>query len=184
MGKSLATKSVLLVVLVLFAPSHLCAKYVQTNDVSIEVFQVIELPLNVHEASLTKSKSGYLLKLKLGNSSELSMIGLRYTLAAIDNKNQAQPVVNRTEGLSIAAYATKTLTLKTPIKVKLKDGNRLVLMVEQVISRESIWEVVKAKEALEAYAKGDYSVVPVVLRVANQVDSPPAGRPPVIYRRN
>jgi hypothetical protein len=45
--------------------------------------------------------------------------------------------------------------------------------VEQVVSREAIWEVIKAKEAFEAYARGDYSVVPVVLRVANQVDSPP-----------
>ncbi len=27
-----------------------------------------------------------------------------------------------------------------------------MLMLEQVISRESIWEVVKAKEAFEAYA--------------------------------
>jgi hypothetical protein len=45
-------------------------------------------------------------------------------------------------------------------------------MVEQVISRESIWEVVKAKEAFDAYARGDYSVTPVVLRVANQVDAP------------
>ncbi len=46
------------------------------------------------------------------------------------------------------------------------------LMLEQVVSRESIWEVVKAKEAFEAYARGDYSVMPVVLRVANQVDAP------------
>ena len=70
------------------------------------------------------------------------------------------------------AYGTKTLTFKTPIKFKQKDGERLVLMVEQVISRESIWEVVKAKDALEAYARGDYSVMPAVLRVANQVDAP------------
>jgi hypothetical protein len=48
-----------------------------------------------------------------------------------------------------------------------------VFMVEQVISRESIWEVVKAKDALEAYAKGDFSVMPVVMRVANSVDAPP-----------
>ena len=53
-------------------------------------------------------------------------------------------------------------------------------MVEQVISREWIWEVVKAKDALEAYARGDYSVMPAVLRVANQVDAPMTPR--VIYR--
>jgi hypothetical protein len=41
---------------------------------------------------------------------------------------------------------------------------------------------VKAKEAFEAYAKGDYSVVPVVLRVANQVDAPPI-TPRVIFQK-
>ena len=51
--------------------------------------------------------------------------------------------------------------------------DRLALMVEQVASRESIWEVIKSKNAFESYARGDYSVVPVVLRVANQVDSRP-----------
>jgi hypothetical protein len=49
-------------------------------------------------------------------------------------------------------------------------------MLEQTISSETIWEVMKAKEALEAYAKGDYSVVPRVLRGPNQVDVPPGGR--------
>jgi len=160
-----------------FAPLRLCGKTFaanQASDVSIEVFQVLDLPLSVHEASLLKSERGYLLKLSLGNSSEVRMMGLRYSLVIIDSTNQAQAVINRTEGFSIPAYATKNLTFKTPIKLKPKDGERLVLMLEQVISRESIWEVVKAKEALEAYAKGDYSVMPTVLRVANQVDAPPS----------
>ncbi len=161
-------------------PLRLCAKFPQTNNVSIEVFQVLDLPLSVHEASLLKSDKGYLLKLLLGNSSELRMVGLRYSLAIIDSKNQIQPVVNRTEGFSIAPYASKAFTFKTPISFKPKDDERLVLMLEQVISRESIWEVVKAKEAFEAYARGDYSVVPVVMRVANQVDTSP-GRPRVLY---
>ena len=161
---------------------RLCAKNdpAQPQELAIEVFQVLELPLNVHEASLLKSEKGYLLKLSLANSSDLKMIGLRYSLATIGSESQARPLVNRTEGFSMPPYATKSLTFKTPIRFKPKDGERLVLMLEQVISRESIWEVVKAKEAFEAYAKGDYSVMPVVLRVANQVDAPPV-RPRVIY---
>ena len=143
----------------------------QTHNLSVEVFQVLELPLNVHEALLVKSDKGYLLKLSLANSSELKMIGLRYSLVTIDAENKVRFRVNRIEGFSIAPYATKSLTFKTPIKLK-TNGERLVLMLEQVISRESIWEVVKAKEAFDAYAKGDYSVMPVVLRVANQVDAP------------
>ena len=154
----------------------------QSRDIPIEVIQVLDLPLNVHEAALTKTEKGYFLKLSLGNSSDVQMMGLRYSLALIDFRNQLQPLVNRNEGFSVPAYGKKTLTFRTPIRFKPRDGERLLLMVEQVISRESIWEVVKAKDALEAYARGDFSVVPTVLRVANQVDAPRELGP--IYRRN
>jgi hypothetical protein len=145
----------------------------QSEDLTVEVFQVLELPLSVHEARLTKTDKAFLLKLDLGNNIELKMIGLRYSLVTINSKNEVQLIANRVEGFSIPAYATKSITFKTPLKFKSKDGDRLAVMVEQVVSRESIWEVVKAKEAFEAYARGDYSVAPVVLRVANQVDSRP-----------
>lgn len=167
------------------APSRRCVRNyaLQSRDIPIEVVQVLDLPLNVHEAALTKTEKGYFLKISLGNSSDLQMMGLRYSLALIDLRNQLRPVVNRSEGFAIPAYGTKTFTFKTPIKFKQKDGERLLLMLEQIISRESIWEVVKAKDALEAYARGDYSVVPTVLKVANQVDAPPGERRP-IFRRN
>jgi hypothetical protein len=154
--------------------------YHDSSELPIDVFQVLDLPLTIHEATLVKSDQGFLLRLSLGNGSELKMIGLRYSLATIDSRNQLQLLVNRNEGFSLPPYATKTLTFKTPIRLKPRDGERFVLMLDQVMSRESIWEVVKARDALESYARGDYSVMPVVLRVANQVDAPP-GRLRVIY---
>jgi hypothetical protein len=155
-----------------------CLKLASQSDaLSIEVFQVLDLPLSIHEASLTKNERGHFLQLALSNSSDLKILGLRYSIVSIDIRNEVQIRVNRTEGLALPAYGLKTLTFKTPIRLKLKDGERLMLMIEQVVSRESIWEVVKAKEAIEAYARGDFSVVPSVMRVSNQVDSPPAGRP-------
>lgn len=160
------------------APLHRCVSNLppQTGDVTVDVFQVLELPLSIHQASFIKSDRGLLLQLSLGNSSDLKIIGLRYAIVSINSRDEVQPRVNRTEGFSVPAYGMKTLTFKTPIKLKQKDGERFVLMIEQVISRESIWEVVKAKEALESYARGDFSIVPTVLRVPNQVDSPPDGR--------
>ena len=152
----------------------------QSDALPIEVFQVLDLPLSIHEASLTKAERGYVLKISLANSSELKMIGVRYSLVSIDSRDEVRPLVNRSESLSLAGYGIKTLTFKSPIRFKQKGGERLLLMIEQVISRESIWEVVKAKEALEAYARGDYSIMPTVLRVANQVDAPPGER--IIYR--
>ncbi|HJY30956.1 MAG TPA: hypothetical protein VJ306_23170 [Pyrinomonadaceae bacterium] len=159
----------------LVAPLRRCVRLlpVQSEDLAVEVFQAVDLPLTVHEAALTKTDKGLFLKLALGNSLDLKMIGLRYSLVTINSKNELHFIANRVEGFSLPAYASKTVTFKTPLKFKAKDGERLAVMVEQVVSRETIWEVIKAKEAFEAYARGDYSVVPVVLRVANQVDSPP-----------
>ena len=168
-----------------FASLRLCVRndLTQSESVAVEVFQVLELPLSVHEATLVKSdRKGYALKLALGNSSEVRIIGLRYSIVSIDSRNQAQPLVNRTEGFAISPYATKTLTFTSPIKFKPRYGDRLVIMLEQVISRESIWEVVKAKDAVEAYVRGDYSVTPTVLRVSNHVDAP-SPRQRMFYER-
>ncbi len=144
----------------------------QSRDKAVEVFQVLELPLNVQDAVLVKTDKGYVFKCSLSNDSELNLTGLRYTLIRIDSEGGVRPVANRTEGFSLEAYATKGLTFQTPIKLKLRDGDRLVVMLEQAVAPEFIWEVVKAKEALDAYAKGDYSVVPRIFRVANQIDAP------------
>ena len=149
----------------------------QSDQISVDVFQVLEMPLTVHEATLKRSTFTYLLKISLGNSSDERTIGLRYSLVRVNTKNGINVIASRSEGFSLDAYATKTLTFKSPIKFTPRNGERLVLMLEQVVSRESIWEVVKAKEALETYARGDYSVTPTVLHVANQVDAPPDARP-------
>lgn len=137
----------------------------------IEVFQVIELPVTITDTALVKTKGGYLLKCQISNDSESRILGLRFSLAIIDSIG-TKAIVSRNEGLKLPQYQTKILTFKTPIKVKLAGGERLVLMLEQIVSTDYVWEVMKAKEALAAYLAGDFSVVPRVLRVSNQVDAP------------
>lgn len=154
----------------LAAPAH---PAVQGRNLPIEIFPVLDLPISVHEALLVEAEKGYVVKISLSNSTASKIMGVRYSLAVIDSSNTPLPVASRTEGFSLPPYVKKTFTFKTPIAFKPKGGDRLVLMLEQTISQESIWDVLKAKEALAAYAKGDYSVVPTVLRVANQVDAPP-----------
>jgi hypothetical protein len=150
--------------------------YAQSRQISVEVFQVPELPLTINDVVLVQSEKGYSLKCSLSNSSELKMVGLRYSLIEIDSTNRTRALANRTEGFLLEAYAAQGLKFLVPIRSMPEDGSRLILMLEQTISSETIWEVMKAKEALEAYAKGDYSVVPRVLRGPNQVDVPPGGR--------
>jgi len=147
--------------------------------VPIEVFQVIDLPLTITETALVKTKDGYLLKCVISNNSEFRTLGLRYSLAVVDPMNEAKAVITRNEGLKLRHSQTKSVTFKTPIGLKIKTDARLVLILEQVVSTEYVWEVVNAKENLAAHIAGDYSVVTRVLRSTNQVDSPP--RRTVIY---
>ena len=141
---------------------------------SVEVFQVIGLPLNIQDAVVVEKENGYLLRCRIANESASEVVGLRYSLTMLDEAVGAHLIANRIEGFDLEAYGTKKLTLVTPLKFKHKAGNRLILMLEQVLSRDTIWEVIKAKDALDAYVRGDYSNQPTVIRVPNQVDVPPA----------
>src|SRR5829696_2570524 len=141
-------------------------------EVPIEVFQILELPLTVTDTVLVKTKTGYLLKCSLSNSSELRQLGLRYSLAVMDSMNVTKSIVTRNEGFRLAGYQAKSITFKTPIKLNLKGDERLVLMLDQVVSTYYVWDVLNSKEALAAYTAGDFSIIPRVLRVSNQVDAP------------
>src|SRR5690349_22578615 len=66
---------------------RLCVK-AQSEELAVEVFQVLDLPLSVNEAALTKTDKGFLLKLALGNSTELKIVGLRYSLVWINAKDE------------------------------------------------------------------------------------------------
>ena len=140
-----------------------------------EVFPVFEIPLTVTNPVLVKTKGGYVLKCTLANSSEFRELGFRYSIAVVelpnDNTTAVNIIVSRSEGFDLPAYETKNVKFRTPIKLKLKGDERLVLMVEQLISTDYVWEVLQAKEALVNYAGGDYSTTPRVLRVLNQVDT-------------
>lgn len=139
--------------------------------VTPEVFQVSDLPVAVTNPSLVKTKNGYVFKCSLANSSEFRQLGFRYSLAVIDSGSGATSVVSRTEAFRLAPYQAKNVIFKAPLGLNLKGDERLVLMVEQVISTHYIWEVVQAKDALASYIAGDYSTTPRVLRVLNAVDA-------------
>src|SRR5215213_2432094 len=138
-----------------------------TREFAVEVFQVLEMPLTVTNAALVKTKGGYLLKCSLSNSSEFRQLGSRYSLAIVNSMNVTTAIVTRNEGFKLPPYQTKIVTFRIPAKLNLKGDERLVLMLEQAVSTDYIWEVVKSKESLGAYMAGDYSITPRVLRVSN-----------------
>lgn len=144
----------------------------EQRNIAVESFQVLELPVNITNVSLLETDKGYLLKCSLANSSDSEILGLRYLLLLVDSNNVVRSAIARSEGFKLAGYAIKNLTFRNPLKLKLKRGARLELMLEQVVGYESIWDVLKARQALEAYSSGDYSMMPQVLRSSNQVDAP------------
>ncbi|HJP92191.1 MAG TPA: hypothetical protein VJ875_09565 [Pyrinomonadaceae bacterium] len=142
------------------------------QKIPLDVFQVVDLPITITDTALVKTRNSYLLTCSLTNNSEFPLIGLRYALAVVDSTNAANTVMIKDEGLKLAQSQTKIITFRTPIKLKIKAGEQLVLMLQEVVSTDYTWEVIKAKEALGAYIAGDYSVVPRVVRVSNMVDAP------------
>ena len=140
-------------------------------EIPVEVFRILELPITITDTTLVKTKNGYLLKCSLSNSSEFRQMGLRYSLAVVDSTNETSFVISRNEGLKLLPFELKTVTFKTPLRLRPKGDERFVLMVEQVVSTDYIWELERAKDALTAYTTGDYSITPRVLRVLNAVDA-------------
>jgi hypothetical protein len=149
------------------------------TDITVETFQVLDLPLNIRDVTLTKTDKGYLLKGTVSNDTDSHIRGLRYLLVVVDSNNTVRPAIVRSESCEVPAYGTAKVTFNEPLKLKVKNADRFELMLDQVIGEMSIWEVLKARQTLESYASGDYSVTPKVLRVSNHVDAPPRQ---IIYR--
>ena len=147
--------------------------------IAVEAVQVTELPVSVHEVVLAKTRRGYVLRCSVSNNSSDQIIGLDYVLLVIDSNDATRKVFNAMEGFKLKGYATKTFNFQSPLRFEVSDGDRLFLMPHRVFSREYVWEVLKVKKALEAYASGDYSVTPEVVRVLNLYDAPPQTR--IIY---
>jgi hypothetical protein len=144
----------------------------EKSDITIETFQVFDLPLTVSDVTLTKNEKGYVLNGTVSTNSDQKILGFRYLLVMVDSNNAVRPAIMRSEGCSLPGNSASKITFSTPLKLKLKNIARLEFMLDQVIGEVSIWEVLKARQTLEKYASGDYSPIPKVLRVSNHVDAP------------
>ena len=141
--------------------------------IPVEVVHVGQLPVAISGVELVEYAKGYQLRCSMTNNSEENLLGFRYSIVAIDASNVRTSVANRSEAWVLKPYATKRKKFESRVTASLKNQVRLILMLEQIVGTHSIWEVIKAKELLDAYASGDFSKVPAVLRVPNHVDVGP-----------
>lgn len=161
-----------------FLPALLSVEVARSQDVDdpdhlpVDVMQVLELPAQIISPVLFRSERGYLFKFQIFNTSADQILGFTYQLLVVDSSNKPRMRASRTAVLKLAGYESKGLNLRQSRKLKIKNGDRVVLAVEQVLTRDAIWAVLNSREALEAYGRGDY-LAPEVKRVLNLVDSKP-----------
>ena len=141
----------------------------------VDVVQIVDLPINLQDAVLVKTKKGYLLKCSLSNNSDSRILGIDYLLLLIDSNNTTRAIVDATEDLKLERNASKSLVSRKPLHIEVSDGYRLILIPQRVFSTDSFWEVQNARKVLEKYASGDYSLKPEVTRATNFVDTPIGG---------
>lgn len=139
---------------------------------TVEVVQILEHPVNLTDVVLVNTDNGYLLKCSISNNLGTPIIGLDYMLLVIEPNNSKHAILSRSEAFKLKGYATKNLVSKTPLVLNVSQGYRLLLIPHRVFDPDSIWEVSKAVDALEAFASGDYSKTPRATRVSNLVDAP------------
>lgn len=179
------SRKALFLLATIFLPTLLSGNVARSQDtpepayLPVDVMQVLELPVSITNPVLSRTEKGYLLKCEISNSSNDRILGLTYLFLVLDPANKVRMIASRTEAFKLAGYSIKDLTFQTPKKLKLKLGDHVVLAVEQLISRESIWVVLNSRQSLEAYGRGDSYLIPEVKRMLNQVDSKP--RLPTIY---
>ena len=144
-----------------------------TEIIPVEVLHVGQLPVAITGVELIGSAKGFQLRCSMTNNSDERLLGFRYSIVAIDSNNTRTAVANRSEAWELRPYATKRRKFATLLPTSVKNQVRVVLMLEQIVGAESIWVVIKAKDALDSYASGDFSKIPTVLRVPNHVDVAP-----------
>ena len=142
----------------------------QRQRLSPEVFDVLQLPVSIGPASLQQAADGYEWHGSAANRSDEQVLGLRLLLLVVNESGQVRGGAAWSERVEVAGYATEECAFKIPMKLKIKRSDRVVLMIEQVIGRASIWNVVKAEEALKGYVTGEAYASPEVQHVSNLFD--------------
>ncbi|MCM3869336.1 MAG: hypothetical protein ND895_01395 [Pyrinomonadaceae bacterium] len=175
----------LLILLAAFSlPALLSHDVARSQDVAnadqlpVEVMAVLELPAYVTNPILIRTEKGYRLNFQISNSTDDRILGFTYLLLVFDSAGKLRTLGSRGLALELDGYATKDLTLRVPGKLEIGSSHRTMLIIQQVIGRESVWEVLNAQAMVEAHVRGDH-VAPEVKQVLDQVDSPPRLR--VIY---
>ncbi len=161
------------------AYAAVAARLVATEDTkdqqtAVQFFDVPEMPLSIRGAVLHKTDDGYVLRCSAANRSGEQLTGFELLLLVFDRAGDQRVGANWMEGVELGGYSIKEFSFKPPARLRVSEGDRIVLAAEMIIGQESIWRALKVKDAIKAHAGGGPYDMPDVQRVSNRVSDGPA----------
>jgi hypothetical protein len=140
----------------------------------IHPFIVEEMPVRIDAAVLTKSGNKYSLNCSVTNLSDEQITGLRLLLISFDVEGKSRYTIYQTSKVELAGHTSQDISAVLQIKKQVRDDERLILSMQQVIGPQSIWHIDNAtlKAAIKSYAIGDQFSWPKVQHLHNLIDTP------------
>jgi hypothetical protein len=149
------------------------AKPVGSEDaVAVEYFEQSELPFNVSDAALAGRRNHQELTGRIANLSDEPVSGVVFLLIALTEQGKISGRISWVEKLDLEIGELRSASIRLPKKIAVPRNGKLILGVDEIFGRRSIWIASKVEQALEAFGTGATYTIPKVKRVTNMVDSP------------
>jgi hypothetical protein len=139
--------------------------------VSVDFFDVLEIPARIDGLRLESNGNTIRLTGAVANRSGEELLGLRLILLIFSSSGKLRSRLSWTERSLVAGYSIDKEVLQPTGLEHLNAGDRLVLGIDEVIGRETIWRATGIEKALRAYARGQLDVLPLVRTIPNKFDS-------------
>lgn len=142
----------------------------EDKSIKVSYFDVLDLPARIDEPKLARTTSRYALTCAMANRSEEHLLGVQLILLILDRDGKTRTRVNWSEESQVIPASIRNFEFHPPIKDSVPSTDRLFLIIDGVIGRETIWHAIDAEKALRGYARGQHDIVPRVRTAANKDD--------------
>jgi len=154
----------------------------ERSAIDLFFFDVAELPVRIDEPKLEADGKRINITCAVANRQSEELLGFRFLLLVFDASGKLRTRVSWTERSVLSGFSIKRTRLQPTGIGNLRAGDRLMLGIDEVIGRETIWHATGEEKALRAYVRGNHDVVPEVQTAPNKYDSPPAQLPLIRVR--
>lgn len=142
------------------------------EQIDIEHFDVPEMVVALGAGSLVKMKRAYLLKCSASNLSEERITGLQLILLVFDPEGKLTQESSWMEKVDLSGFSSGVFSFEVKLRKPIKQGDRVVVAVQQAIAEGSIWSTIRVEDLIQSYILGGQYPLPEVKRVKNQLDTP------------